>query len=105
MRGRKHIREKYLRACEKLARWREAKAAKRMSSTEPVREEWRGRLEMTVTFHDRLTGEIHSLDLARGQRRDQYDASVDGKLWKLGISATELSRFFRMKLKPHIAPG
>jgi len=72
------------------------------AADEPQREEWRGRLEMTVTFHDRRTGEIHSLDLSRGQRRDQYDASVDGTLWKRGISATELARFFRMKLKPHI---
>ena len=72
------------------------------AASEPLREEWRGRLEMTVTFHDRRTGGIHSLDLSRGQRRDQYDASVDGKPWKIGISATELSRFFRMKLKPHI---
>jgi len=72
------------------------------AADEPQREEWRGRLEMTVTFHDRRTGEIHSLDLSRGQRRDQYDASVDGTPWKRGISATELARFFRMKLKPHI---
>jgi len=72
------------------------------AADEPPREEWRGRLEMTVTFHDRRTDEIHSLDLSRGQRRDQYDASVDGKPWKRGISATELARFFRMKLKPHI---
>ncbi len=77
-------------------------AVGRCAADEPPREEWRGRLEMTVTFHDRRTGEIHSLDLSRGQRRDQYDASVDGTPWKRGISATQLARFFRMKLKPHI---
>jgi len=57
---------------------------------------------MTVTFHNRLTGELHSLDLYRGKRRDQYDTDVDGKPWKKGLSATELARYFRRKLKPHI---
>ena len=73
------------------------------AADEPPRVEWRGRLEMTVTFHNRLTGELHSLDLARGKRRDQYDASVDGVPWQRGISATELARLFRLKLKPHIS--
>jgi hypothetical protein len=38
--------------------------------------------------------------IARKQKL--HDRAVDGKPWKRGISATELARFFRMKLKPHI---
>ena len=68
----------------------------------PPRVEWRGRWEHTVTFHNRLTGEVHSLDLFRGRRRDQFDAHVDGKPWRSGISATELSRLLRKKFTPHI---
>lgn len=92
------------RFCERMARMRSAKERKRIerASSEPPRVEWRGRLELTVTFHNRLTGVIHTLDLRRGNRRDQYDAEVDGRPWEKGISATELSRFFRKKTAIHI---
>ena len=79
-----------------------APQAKRMESSEP-RVEWRGRLEHSITFHDRLAGVIHTLDLSRGKRRDQFDARVDGKPWKTGVSATVIVKFVRLKLKPHIA--
>ena len=87
-----------------MARMRAAKERLRMERTanKPQRVEWRGRHELTITFHNRLTGALHSLDLFRGLRRDQYDASVDGKTWKRGVSATELSKFFRRKLAIHI---
>ena len=49
---------------------------------EAPRVEWRGRLEHTITFHDLLTGTIHTLDLRRGKRRDQFAAEVDGKPWR-----------------------
>ena len=68
---------------------------------EAPRVEWRGRLEHTITFHDRLTGTIHTLDLRRGKRRDQFRAEVDGKPWRT-ISATQLGKLVRDKFKPHI---
>jgi hypothetical protein len=67
----------------------------------PPRVEWRGRHEHTITFHDRLTGEMRSLDLFRGKRRDQFRAEVDGKPWRT-ISATQLGKLVRDKFKPHI---
>jgi hypothetical protein len=69
---------------------------------EPPREEWRGRLEHSITFHNRLTGEIHTMDLRRGKRRDQFAAEVDGKPWRV-LSATQLGKLVRDKFKPHIA--
>ena len=75
----------------------------RMASAagEPIRVEWRGRHEHTVTFHDRMTGEIHALDLYRGKRRDQFTATVDGKPWRT-VNATMLGKLVRDKFKPHI---
>lgn len=67
----------------------------------PPRVEWRGRLEHTITFHNRLTGELHSVDLFRGTRRDQFRAEVDGKPWRT-ISATQIGKLVRDKFKPHI---
>lgn len=81
---------------------RERKRLERMAGEEP-RVEWRGRLEMTVTFQNHLTNETHALEVFRGRRRDQYDAQVDGKPWKPGISATGLATYFRRKLSAHIA--
>jgi len=88
----------------KMARYRAAKEAKRLAriADEPPRVEWRGRLEQSITFHNRLTGELHTLDLYRGRRRDQFDASVDGKQWKRGLSATVISAYVRRKLSAHI---
>ena len=80
---------------------RERKRLERMVGEQP-RVEWRGRHEFTVTFQNRMTGEIHVLDLFRGGRRDQFDADVDGKPWRAGISATELSRLLRKKFTPHV---
>ena len=71
---------------------------------EPVRVEWRGRHEFTFVCINRMTGEMHSLDLFRGKRRDQYRATVDGKPWRESVSATQLGKTFRDKLKAHVAP-
>ena len=71
------------------------------AASEPIRVEWRGRLEHTITFHDRLTGEMHTLDLRRGKRRDQFAAEVDGKPWRV-LSATKLGKLVSQKFKPHI---
>ena len=87
-----------------MQRWRDAKERKRLSSTDPIRVEWRGVLEHTITFHNRRTGEMHTLDLFRGKRRDQYRAEVDGKPWKT-INATQLGKLIRDKFKPHIKEG
>lgn len=71
------------------------------AANEPPRVEWRGRLEHTITFHDRLTGEMHTLDLRRGKRRDQFAAEVDGKPWRV-LSATQLGKLVSQKFKHHI---
>jgi len=71
------------------------------AASEPIRVEWRGRLEHTITFHDRLTGEMHMLDLRRSKRRDQFSAEVDSKPWRV-LSATQLGKLVRDKFKPHI---
>lgn len=84
-----------------MRRWRDAKERKRLSSTEHIRTEWRGVHEHTVTFHNRITGEIHHLDLYRGKRRDQFRATVDGLPWRT-INATQLGKLVRDKFKPHI---
>jgi hypothetical protein len=88
---------------ERVARMNAARERKRLERTanEPIREEWRGRLEWTITIHNRQSNTMHTLDLYRSQRRDQYDAKVDGKPWRT-INATELSRLLRKKLCPHI---
>jgi hypothetical protein len=88
-----------------MARMRAAKARKRLerAQDEPERAEWRGMLEHTWTFHNRKTGVMHTMDLYRGKRRDQYDATIDGKPWKVAICATEIARYIRLKLKPHIS--
>ena len=69
---------------------------------EPARVESRGRHELTITFHNRLTGAMHALDLHRGSRRDQFDARADGKPWKRGMSATAIAAAIRRKLAAHI---
>jgi hypothetical protein len=92
---------KRVKTCAKMQRWRDAKERKRLASDEPVRVEWRGRLEHSITFHNRLTGEMHTLDLRRGKRRDQFAAEVDGKPWRT-INATQLGKLVRDKFKPHI---
>jgi len=98
---------KYLARKEKL-RLRSAKGVQvrernRLAAHagESPREEWRGRLEHTITFHDRLTGKMHTMDLRRGKRRDQFAAEVDGKPWRV-LSATQLGEAVKDKFKPHI---
>lgn len=44
---------------------------------------------------------MHTLDLRRGKRRDQFAAEVDGKPWRT-INATQLGKLVRDKFKPHI---
>jgi len=98
---------KYIARKEKLrlrsAKGVQARERNRLAARadESPREEWRGRLEHTITFHDRLTGEMHTLDLRRGKRRDQFSAEVDGKPWRV-LSATQLGKLVRDKFKPHI---
>lgn len=86
-----------------MSNWRAAKERKRIerAKDEPPRVEWRGRHEHTITFCNRLTGEMHSVDLFRGRRRDQFRAEVDGKPWRT-INATQLGKLVRDKFKPHI---
>lgn len=85
---------------------RAAKERLRMErhANEPIRVEWRGRLEQTWTWYNHTTKEVHVLDLYRGRRRDQFDATVDGKPWRKGLSATAISGYIRRKLKAHIGP-
>jgi hypothetical protein len=71
---------------------------------EPPRVEWRGVLEHTWTFHNRKTGAMNTMDIYRSRRRDQYDVSIDGLLWKKGLSATAISSYIRRKLTPHVTP-
>lgn len=87
-----------------MAAMRSAKERKRLerAQDEVMRHEWRGRWEWTLTFHDRITGTLHSLDIYRGQRRDQYDVLADSKPWRCGISATRLATAIRRKFTPHI---
>ena len=98
---------KYLERKEKL-RMRSAKgvAARELNrlarhAGESPRAEWRGVHEHTITFCNRITGEMHSVDLFRGSRRDQFRAEVDGIHWRT-ISATQLGKLVRDKFKPHI---
>ena len=92
---------KRAKSCAKLQRWRDAKERKRLASDEPIRAEWRGVHEFTISIHNRRTGELHHVDLYRGNRRDQYRAEVDGKPWRT-INATQLGKLMREKLKPHV---
>src|ERR1039458_5833386 len=74
---------------DKMRRWRAAKARKHTERTqdEPVRQEWRGKHAWTITMHNRMTGQMHSLDLYLSERRiNSYRVEVDGKLWKERIS-------------------
>ena len=54
----------------------------------------------TVTFHNRQTGDLHSYDLHRGQRRDRYDVRRDGQPWRT-VTATWFAAAIRRKLAPH----
>ncbi len=100
--GRNSASDKVFR--ERMARLRAAKEQKRTerAANEMQRVEWRGRLEFTITFHHRLTGDIHTLDLRRGKRRDQFDAEVDGKPWRLGLNATKIAALIRRRIAAHI---
>ena len=88
---------------KKMSNFRKRKEELRIerNSCEPVRAEWRGVHEHTITFCNRITGEMHSVDLFRGRRRDQYRAEVDGVPWRT-INATQLGKLVRQKFKPHI---
>jgi len=88
---------------QKMSNYRNAKERLRIerNAGEPERVEWRGRLEHSITFCNRMTGEMHTLDLFRGRRRDQFAAFVDGKPWRT-INATQLGKLVRDKFKPHI---
>jgi hypothetical protein len=44
---------------------------------------------------------MHTLDLRRGKRRDQFAAEVDGKPWRV-LSATQLGKLVSKKFKSHI---
>ena len=85
-----------------MQRWRDAKERKRLASDEPPRVEWRGVHEHSIVFINRRTGEMHTLDLFRGNRRDNFRAEVDGKPWKI-ISATQLGKLVRDKFKIHVS--
>ena len=85
----------------KKARWRTRKEAIRIDrhKDEPIRGEWRGRFVFTITMHDRITGEFHSLDFYLSNKRvNSYRVHVDGKLWKRQISATRALASLRKKL-------
>lgn len=76
-----------------MRRWRAAKERQRVERTEgePVREEWRGKHVWTITLHNRLTGELHSLDLyLSAQRINSYRVTVDGKTWRGRISRSAI---------------
>jgi len=86
---------------DKKARWRAQKEAIRVDrhKDEPVRGEWRGRFALTITLHDRITGQFHSLDFYLSDKRvNSYRVHVDGKLWKRHISATRALTSLRKKL-------
>lgn len=78
---------------DKMRRWRAAKARLHVERTQddPVRQEWRGKHAWTITLQNRMTGQLHSLDLYLSQIRiNSYRVEVDGKPWRDRISRSAI---------------
>jgi hypothetical protein len=74
---------------------RDAKERKRWERVkdEPLREDVRGKHVWTLTFHNRLTGQMHTLDayICR-TRANSLRVTVDGKPWREKTSKTAAVR-------------
>jgi len=85
---------------DKMRRWRASKARKHFENTknDAARQEWRGRWAWTITLQNRMTGELHSLDLYLSQRINSYRVTVDSKPWKEKISRSAIMAGIRKSM-------
>lgn len=83
-----------------------ARERKRLAAHEgePIGTDWRGRMETTITIHDRITGRMQTFDIYRGQRRDRYDIRRDGQPWQHGVTATWFSAALRKQITIELPP-
>ncbi len=85
----------------KKARWRARKQQLHFERTkgEPIRGEWRGKFIGTLTWHDRLTGKLQSLDFRLSDKRiNSFRVDVNGKPWRKQISCRILVRLSKLRI-------
>lgn len=87
--------------CDRNQRYRNKKEAIRVErhKDQPIRGEWRGKYTGTLTWHNRLSGEILSFDFRLSQKRvNSFAVAINGQPWKKQIGYSRVFAALRKKL-------